>query len=354
MNQLFDGNIEKSIKTTLADLGYVLSGITTAEPIETFSHYQAWIEAGYHGDMHYLARPDSLAKRANPAAMLHGVKSIIVVGIPYIPYRPVNASVDTKTIASYAQGPDYHRLIPDQLEPLVSWLQEFIQQDIHTTIFTDSAPILEQELAIRAGLGWRGKNDLVINPTFGSFFLLAEIFLDIALKPDEPISNDLCGNCRRCVEACPTQCILANRTIDARRCLSYLTIEKRGGFSTEESQLIGDSVFGCDICQMVCPWNDKAAKSVFQPLFMPQPSLQSVKHGDLLTLNQQSFKHRFGDTPIARAKRTGMLRNLLSAMGNQGTREDITLVSQFVEQETDPALITLAEAIYEQLNQRLI
>ena len=353
MNQASDRNIEENIKTTLADLGFVMSGITTAEPIESFPHYLQWIEAGYHGEMQYLARPDTLAKRSTPTLMLPDAKSIIVVGIPYIPYRPVDVPGSTKTIASYAQGPDYHRIIPDKLAPFVAWLREFLQQDSQYAIFTDSAPILEQELAIRAGLGSRGKNNLVLNPTFGSFFLLAEIFVDIPLTADEPFSTDLCGHCRRCIEACPTQCILANRTIDARRCLSYLTIEKRGVFSLQESPLIGDSIFGCDICQLVCPWNEKAAKLVNQPLFMPQPSLQSVNHANLLTLDQPAFKQRFGDTPIARTKRTGLLRNLLTAIGNQGTREDINLISQFIDQETDPALITLAESIYEQLFQQL-
>lgn len=349
MNSMAGENIEKSIKTELARLGFVLSGITTTEPIANFQHYQTWIEAGHHAEMHYLARLDTLEKRANPAMMLPDAKSIIVVGIPYSRFHPENQPANVKTIASYAQGPDYHRLIPERLEAFVVWLCEYLQQEIHSKIFTDSAPILEQELAIRAGIGGRGKNNLVINPTYGSFFLLAEIFVNVALLPDKPFAKDLCGNCRNCIETCPTQCILVNRTIDARRCLSYLTIEKRGEFTPEESQWIGNTIFGCDICQLVCPWNEKAAKSMPQPLFWPKHSLQIIKHEDLLTLDQQTFKQRFGDTPVARAKRSGLLRNLLIAMGNQPTRDDISILSRFISQETDPDLLALAESIYLQL-----
>jgi epoxyqueuosine reductase len=350
---MFGENTGKSIKTTLANLGFVLSGITPPEPIAGFSFYQDWIKDGYHADMHYLARPDTLEKRSKPALMLPDAKSIIVVGIPYIPFRPVNLPPDVKTIASYAQGPDYHRLIPERLAVFVVWLGEYLQQDIRHAIFTDSAPILEQELAICAGLGWRGKNNLVINPTYGSFFLLAEIFVNVALTPDEPFSKDLCGNCRRCIEACPTQCILPNRTIDARRCRSYLTIEKRGEFSGAESQQIGNAIFGCDICQLVCPWNDKAANSSAQPLFEPQPSLQLIKHEDLLTIDQQSFKQRFGDTPIARAKRSGLLRNLLTAIANQANHSDLSILSKFIGRESDPTLVALAQSIHNQLSQKL-
>jgi epoxyqueuosine reductase len=350
MNQALSKNREQTIKAALANLGFVLSGITTTQPIEGFSHYQHWIEAGNHADMRYLARLDTLEKRANPAMLLPGAKSIIVVGIPYTPFRQNNFPPDVKTIAAYAQGPDYHRLIPERLASFVVWLGEFLQQDIHHAIFTDSAPILEQELAIRAGIGWRGKNNLIINPTYGSFFLLAEIFVNVALTPDEPFPKDLCGNCRQCIEACPTRCILPNRTIDARRCLSYLTIEKRGEFSDEESQQIGASIFGCDICQLVCPWNQRAVASTVQSLFDPQPSLHVIKHEDLLILDHQEFKQRFGDTPIARAKRSGLLRNLLTAIENQANPEDLSLLSKFIERETEPALVALAQSIYNKLS----
>ena len=353
MNHMFGENIEKSIKTALAKLGFFMSGITTPEPVENFSHYQQWIEAGYHASMVYLARPDTLEKRANPAMMLPDAKSIIVVGIPYTPFRPGNLPPDVKIIASYAQGPDYHRLIPERLASFVVWLGEYLQQDVRHAIFTDSAPILEQELAIRAGIGWRGKNNLIINPTYGSFFLLAEIFLDIALIPDEPFSTDFCGNCRKCIEACPTRCILPNRTIDARRCRSYLTIEKRGEFSIDESQQVGDAIFGCDICQLVCPWNKKAANANPQPLFDPQRSLQVIQHEELLTLDHQAFTQRFGDTPIARAKRSGLIRNLLTAIGNQENLSDVSILSQFIEHETDTYLAALAQSIHNQLNQKL-
>jgi epoxyqueuosine reductase len=354
MNQALSGNREQTIKTALANLGFVLNGITTPEPIEGFSHYQHWIEVGNHADMRYLARPDTLEKRANPAMMLPGAKSIIVVGIPYTPFRQKNLPPAVKTIASYAQGPDYHRLIPEKLASFVVWLGEYLQQDIHHAIFTDSAPILEQELAIRAGIGWRGKNTLIVNPTYGSSFLLAEIFVDVALTLDEPFLTDLCGNCHQCIDACPTGCILDNRTIDARRCRSYLTIEKRGEFSREESQWIGDSIFGCDICQLVCPWNQRSVASTMPRLFDPQPSLQSIKHEDLLALDHQAFKQRFGDTPIARAKRNGLIRNLITAMGNQADMSDLSLLSQFIERETDPALVALAQSIHNELSREFL
>ena len=218
-------------------------------------------------------------------------------------------------VAAYAWSADYHLILPERLRNLVTFVETQVGHPIPTRMYTDSGPLLERGLAQRAGLGWIGKNTNLIHPRIGSYFLLAEILLGVDLEPDSPFEADRCGACRRCIEACPTQCILPDRTLDARRCISYLTIELKGEIPLDLRERMGQWIFGCDICQIVCPWNRFSAPGG-DPVFAPRPG---VPHPDLiaeLTLNPQDFKHKFKDSPIQRAKRRGYLRNVAIALGN--------------------------------------
>jgi epoxyqueuosine reductase len=200
------------------------------------------------------------------------------------------------------------------MKELVQFIEEQIGVPINNRWYTDTGPILERDLAQRAGIGWIGRNTCLIHPRHGSYFLLSEIFLDLALEPDPPFLTDHCGTCRRCIEACPTDCILPDRTIDATRCISYLTIELKDDIPTELREQVGNWVFGCDICQTVCPWNRFADQA--DPAFEAKPPIHSLT--EELTLSAQEFNQRFKRSPIKRAKRRGYLRNVAVALGNTG------------------------------------
>jgi epoxyqueuosine reductase len=285
-----------------------------------------------HGTMNYLATERSRTRRADPKQILPKCKSILVLGIPYAPPLPAGEGLGVRAqIASYALGNDYHDILPQKLQAIVDFIEEQIGHPIPNRYYTDTGPLLERELAQRAGLGWVGKNTCLINPKTGSTFFLAEILLGIELPPDEPFRTDHCGTCTRCIEACPTDCILPDRTVDARRCISYLTIELKDDIPEELRSKIDGWVFGCDICQQVCPWNrfSQKADPAFEPL-IPLPVLTS----DLL-LTSSEFNQRFKRTPVTRPKRRGYLRNLAVAIGNKGDEKDIPVLEKAME-DTEP------------------
>ena len=290
--------------------------------------------------MHYLQNE----KRADPKLILPECKSILVLALPYTPlprsdssFTPALArgasvlhpSREAFRIASYALGDDYHDIIPPKLKQIVEFIEEQVGHEIPNRYYTDTGPILERELAQRAGLGWIGKNTLLINPKAGSTFFLAEILLGIELEPDEAVITDHCGTCTRCITACPTHCILPNRTIDACRCISYLTIELKDDIPEELRPLMQDWIFGCDICQQVCPWNrfSPPADSAFEPK-IPLPVLPSD-----LTLSSVEFNQRFKKSPLKRAKRRGYLRNLAVAIGNNANENDLPLLELAVQDD---------------------
>ena len=261
--------------------------------------------------MAYLESERSRTRRADPLEILPECKSILVLATPY---SPAAQGQGEGQIASYAWGRDYHDILPARMQELVEFIEVQVGGPVRNRWYTDSGPILERDLAQRAGLGWIGKNTCLIHPKHGSYFLLSEIFLDLDLEPDAPFVTDHCGTCRRCIEACPTDCILPDRTLDATRCISYLTIELKDEIPIEQRDRIGGWVFGCDICQRVCPWNRFAGEG--DPAFgieNPIPSLPEE-----LTASQQEFNQRFKGSPIKRAKRRGYLRNVAVALGNSG------------------------------------
>ena len=278
--------------------------------------------------MQYLAEERSRIRRANPKEILPECKSILVLAMPYAnsEFRIQNSEFK---IASYALGDDYHDIIPPRLKQIVEFIEEQVGHPIPNRYYTDTGPILERELAQRAGLGWVGKNSMLINPQAGSTFFIAEILLGIEIEPDDPFPTDHCGTCTRCLTACPTQCILPDRTVEARRCISYLTIELKDEIPEDLRPQMGKWIFGCDICQQVCPWNRFSLPA--DPAFetkIPLPVLTSD-----LTLSSVEFNQRFKKSPIKRTKRRGYLRNLSVAVGNNGDKKDIIFLEQAAQDE---------------------
>jgi len=330
-------DLKERIKAKSLQLGFTLAGVTTPEPSPHYSTFENWLAQGHHGTMGYLANDRSRARRANPREILPECKSILVLATPYSPPSPgknrealYEEGLEMKSqIASYAWGDDYHEVLPARMKELVRFIEEQVGCPVKNRWYTDTGPILERDLAQRAGIGWIGKNTCLINPKQGSYFLLSEIFLDLDLEPDPPFVTDHCGTCRRCIEACPTDCILPNRTIDATRCISYLTIELKDEIPSELREKIGGWVFGCDICQMVCPWNRFAPEgdSAFGVKTLPG-SLT-----DELTISTQEFNQRFKQSPIKRTKRRGYLRNVAVALGNTGNRLALPVLQNALKDE---------------------
>lgn len=314
--------LKQAIKNKARQLGFTLAGVTSFNPPTHYSVFESWLNAGMHGTMNYLAEERSRTRRADPQQILPECKSILILALPYTPPSSFQ-------VASYALGDDYHDIIPPRLKLIVEFIEEQIGRPVPNRYYTDTGPILERDLAQHAGLGWIGKNTLLINPKAGSTFFLAEILLGIEIEPDEPFVTDHCGTCTRCINACPTQCILPNRIIDARRCISYLTIELKEDIHEEMRSLMKDWIFGCDICQQVCPWNrfSLPADSAFEPK-IPLPVLTE----DLL-LTSVEFNQRFKKSPIKRAKRRGYLRNLAVAIGNNGNKKDIPILEQATQND---------------------
>ena len=320
--------LKQAIKEKARQLGFILAGVTSCDPPARYGIFEEWLGSNMHGTMNYLAEDRSRTRRADPKQILPECESILVLALPYAnsEFRIQNSEFK---IASYALGDDYHDIIPPRLQEIVAFIEEQLGHPIPNRFYTDTGPILEREFAQRAGLGWIGKNSMLIHPKAGSTFFLAEILLGIELEPDDALITDHCGTCARCIQACPTQCILPNRTLDARRCISYLTIELKDDIPEELRPLMEDWIFGCDACQQVCPWNrlSAPADSAFDPK-IPLPVLTSD-----LTLTSVEFNQRFKKSPLRRAKRRGYLRNLAVAIGNNGDETDIPVLEQALQSD---------------------
>lgn len=331
-------NIKDIIKAEAFRLGFDLVGITDASPPASLAIYKNWLERGLHGQMTYLSRPEAIARRADPNLILPGVKSIIVVAMRYPrpDDAPQAAAQPSGKIAAYAWGKDYHNIIPVRLNELVVSLQQKYRLSFEWKIYTDSGPVLERDLAQRAGLGWIGKNSCLIVPHRGSYFLLGELFTTLYIEPDPPFSLDLCGTCRRCIEACPTGCILPDRTLDARRCISYLTIENKGGIPIELRPALEQWVFGCDICQQVCPWNIRFASPQHDPAFSVKDNTARPVLTQEIYLSPAQFKQKFNQSPIQRAKRRGYLRNIAVALGNLADEKNLPALADCLKNEDEP------------------
>jgi epoxyqueuosine reductase len=347
-------DLKQIIKDKARQLGFILAGVTTPEPPPHYSTFENWLAQGYHGMMSYLATERSRLRRADPRQILPDCKSILVLATPYNSPRPAGEAAEgvgvraVGNIASYARGDDYHDILPVRMKELVQFIEEQVGGPVRNRWYTDSGPILERDLAQRAGIGWIGKNTCLIHPRHGSYFLLSEILLDLALEPDPPFITDHCGTCTRCLEACPTDCILPDRTIDAPRCISYLTIELKDDIPLELREKIGSWVFGCDVCQMVCPWNRFAEEG--DPAFEDRESTQPLT--EALALTPQAFNQRFKRSPVKRAKRRGYLRNVAVALGNTGDLHALPVLQNALKDE-EPVIREHAQWAIDKINQRV-
>lgn len=312
--------LKDSILEEAHRLGFILAGVTTPAPTPHVKFFEDWLARGCHADMAYLATDRARAARANPRLVLPECKSILVLGIPYNRSHPSpsrNQEWGEGKIASYALGEDYHLVLPPRLQRLVQFIETQVGHPVPNRYYTDTGPLLERDLAQRAGLGWIGKNTCLIHPQKGSYVLLAEILLGLELEPDAPFATDHCGTCTRCIEACPTDAILPNRSLDARRCISYLTIENKEAIPEDLRPQVQNWIFGCDICQQVCPWNKFSAPQG-DASFQPGAGAAATDLIATLALTPQSFNRQFKRSPIQRAKRRGLLRNAAVALGNLG------------------------------------
>ncbi len=308
------------------ECGFELAGVARAEPLGEFDFYREWVEAGMAGRLQYLT-DHRAALRADPRSLLPEARSVICVGKLYNTAAPGSAAVSGSSrgwISRYAWGDDYHAVVRDGLRRLLQKLRERTRAHFAARITVDAAPLLERALARRAGLGWIGRNTCLINQRYGSWFFLGELLVSLELEPGQP-PPDRCGTCMRCVEACPTGALVPTGrregpawTLDARRCISYLTIEWRGTIPPDLRPNVGHHVFGCDICQEVCPWNRKAPFTA-EPGFQPREYAPSL--ADLAALDEPQFARRFADSPVRRAGHEGLLRNVAVAMGNSGRME---------------------------------
>jgi epoxyqueuosine reductase len=305
--------LRQQIMAAATALGFDLVGITSAAPLAHGSRLRAWVAQGFAGEMGYMSR--QIEKRLDPSRVLPEARSIIVLGMNY--YTSLGAPEVPPGhgwIARYAWGQDYHTVLGDKLQALVARLRALEGPDLQARWYVDTGPILERELAWRAGLGWPGKNTNLINRQVGSWLFLGAILLDRELVYDPPATAH-CGTCTRCLQACPTRALVAPGVLDARRCISYLTIELRGAIPRELRPLLGTHIFGCDICQAVCPWNRRAPESS-EPAFLPRAGFAAPELVPLLRLSDAEFRARFHGSPVTRAKRRGLLRNVAVALGN--------------------------------------
>ncbi|MFC2028756.1 tRNA epoxyqueuosine(34) reductase QueG [Chloroflexota bacterium] len=308
------------IKKEALAAGFHLAGVTSPDPPPHLPVFRNWLASGRNAGMEYLATERSIQRRSDPLKILAECRSILVLGFRYpAPLHEPTAdrSRPRGRIAAYARGKDYHLMLPDMMDTLVYKLETRLEKPFPYRYYTDSGPILERELAQRSGLGWIGKNTCLIHPQYGSYILLAEILLGIELEADKPFEADRCGSCTRCVQACPTNCILPDRTLDARHCISYLTIEHKGSIPPELMSAMGEHVFGCDICQQVCPWNGKAFRQAPRPWEDTQQAL-NVDLQEELKLNPQEFNLKYRETALMRTRRNRYLRNVLIALENSG------------------------------------
>lgn len=308
----------ETVKALAREVGFNLTGIARAEPLPGVGFLDEWLASGYAGGMAYLHR--NRETRENPAAILPGARSIVVVAMNY--HAPTPAGSDDGRprgrIARYAWGRDYHAVMRERLDELAERMRQTIGERFAYRACVDTAPILERQIAAAAGIGWIGKNTLVLNAKLGSYFVLGELITTLELEPDAP-ATDHCGTCTRCLDACPTRAFVRPHVMDARRCISYLTIEHRGEIAAEFHDALGDWIFGCDICQEVCPFNRRAPETR-EPDFAARPPAPSVALQDVLDASPEEYVRLVHDRAIGRARLEMLRRNAAIAWGNRSHR----------------------------------
>lgn len=310
-----------AIKAKARELGFDACGVAAADLFEGLGHLDGWIARGYGGEMAYMSR--TADRRGDIRRVLPSARSVIVTATVYHTDRPYSTEVTDRTqalISRYAWGDDYHEVVGGRLESLLAWMRGVHGAPFDARAYVDTGPIQERAWAERAGIGWIGKNTCVIDPQRGSWLFLGEIVTSLAVEADAP-ALDRCGTCTLCIEACPTQAIVEPWTLDARRCLSYSTIEVKGAIPLDQRAVHGQHVYGCDICQEVCPWNHQPAVST-DPRWQPRPELDRPQLVDLWNRSDASLSESLATSAMSRAKVRGLRRNLAVAMGNAGLDPD--------------------------------
>jgi epoxyqueuosine reductase len=325
------------IKRWARELGFADVGIAGTDLGHDEAYLERWLADGHHGEMDYMARHGT--RRSRPAELEPGTLRVVSVRMDYIPPGTPNAwdvigDGEKAYVARYALGRDYHKVMRNRLQKLAAKIGERIG-DFGYRAYVDSAPVLEKALARNAGLGWIGKHTVLINKRAGSYFFLGELYTDLPLPVDEPASAH-CGSCRRCIDICPTQAIVAPYRLDARKCISYLTIELKGSIPEELRAPIGNRIFGCDDCQLICPWN-KFAQDATEPDFAPRHSLDGPKLVDLFAWSEQEFLSRTEGMAIRRTGYEGWLRNLAVGLGNAPVSGEV--LSSLATRTNDPSPI---------------
>ncbi len=319
----------ESLRAAALRLGFLQVGFAPAAAPPHTSAYLEWLGQGRHGEMAWMAREDAVRRRLDPSEALPGGRTLVVATIGYARAPDLEAGDETAhgsparaTIARYAAGRDYHRVFEERLAHLEDVIRERFPS-AETRPYVDYGPVMEREHAQRAGLGWIGKNTMLIHPALGSWSLIGEVLTTAEIPPDPPFEADRCGTCSRCIEACPTRAITGPRELDARLCISYLTIELRGPIPEALQPAIGNRVFGCDICQEVCPWNDGVPAgglaghaAGWGEAFPPSTMVSWIE--ELLDLSNEEFRSRYRESALVRPGREGLLRNLCVGLGNSG------------------------------------
>jgi epoxyqueuosine reductase len=320
------------LKAHARALGCDLVAVAPAESPPHAEQLDPWLAAGHAGEMAWLAR--NAAKRQSPSEAVPGARSIIVVGLHYRAAEPDPAVWNDPArgrISRYAQGDDYHDVVLPKLRALQAWLEQRVGRAQIGRSYVDTGPVLERPVGVAAGLGFQGKNTLLIHPRQGSWFFLGEILVDVALEYDEPAKAGGCGSCTRCQVACPTQAFVGPYVLDARRCISYLTIELKGPIPRELRPLMGNHIYGCDVCQEVCPWNIKFGRFASSDALKPRDDRVAPALLELLALDDEQFRERFRGSPIKRTKRRGLLRNVAVALGNWGDEQAVPVLKRALE-----------------------
>jgi len=322
--------LASEIKARARELGFEQSGVARVGPLPRSEFLGEWLARAYQGDMGYMARdPD---RRSDPARYDPGAKSVVCVAQNYYTGPRPETGASDGVVSRYAWGRDYHDVLAERL----GRLREFIaSRGVRARVCVDTSAVLEKLWARAAGIGWQGKHTNLISKSLSSWFFLGEILVDAELDPDAPFAKDHCGTCSRCIDVCPTRAIVAPYVLDARKCISYLTIEHRGPIPLELRPLMGNLIFGCDLCLDVCPWN-KFAQVTRDPAFEPRPDLSAPKLVEFLGMTDAEFRARFKGSPILRAKRGGFLRNVCVALGNSGDASAIPALVEKGLPDPDP------------------
>jgi epoxyqueuosine reductase len=347
-SELEKERIRDGVRGAALAMGFARAGFAPADPFEDARpHLRDFVAGGRHGEMAYLAGPDD---RADPKSLMGGARTVVSVALPYAGSGGVSLRRNREdpnplvgTVARYARGADYHKVLKDKLYELARACARIVERPVACRICVDTAPLLEREAARRAGVGFTGKSTMTIVPGIGTFVLLGELLLDIEIASAEPVSAG-CGRCTACIDACPTHAFVGPYLLDARRCISYLTIENKGEIPSDLRPLIGTRVFGCDVCQDVCPFNASETERPGAPELRARPELEAPALVDLLTLTATGYRKLVRRTALRRVGKRQLQRNAAVALGNSGAAEAVPPLCTAVA--TDPSALVRAHAAW--------